>query len=214
MVDEFGVTRKRLRRWVRSCEGSAFRKLRSGDPFTGIFILETQATLLDLFIDFKACPSEAAKQKLRDELPPKLLEPLHYRGKDPAIPINTAAKKARKRCLEIIKRARQRVRWSDDRQEYFADFVVRQDLNAEIDFADAEYTWKNKCFGLECKNIVEFPEPVTQAEAYAAWANQRYSADSCANDWNQHPVLQTMSRRIDEDSRTRIRKRLKTEPVD
>ena len=56
MVDEFGVTRKRLRRWVRSCEGSAFHNLRSGESVSGIFIPEAQATLLDLFIDFKTFP--------------------------------------------------------------------------------------------------------------------------------------------------------------
>ncbi len=213
MVEHFNVTRKRLRRWLRSCEGSAFHDVQSGHRVSGIFLPENQASLIDAFIDFTAFPCEESKQHLRDQLPQKLLELQRRKPKDATIPANNDSKKARKRRLEVIKRARQRVQWSDARQEWFAEFVTKPELHFEQEDAGAEDTWKHWCFNLECKKIDEFPEPVTKAEAYAAWANNQYSWKSCARWWDQHHKYAAAPRKIDEESRTRISKRLKDGPT-
>ena len=55
----------------------------------------------------------------------------------------------------------------------------------------------------------EFPEPVTKAEAYAAWANRHYSWKSCARWWDQHHKFEAALREMDEQSRTWINTRLK-----
>ena len=144
------------------------------------------------------------RKKLREQLPRKLLEPLHWKLKDPAIPANNDAKKGRKRRREVISRARQRVQWSYDRQEWFAEFVTKPELDVEQGHAAAEETWKHWCFDLECKKIDEFREPVTKAEAYAAWANTQYSWKSCARWWGQHHKSAAAPRKMDEESRTRM----------
>ena len=83
------------------------------------------------------------------------------------------------------------------------------ELDFEQGHAAAEERWKHWCFDLECKQIHEFREPVTKAEAYAAWANIQYSWKSCARWWDQHPKSDATPREMDEESRTRIRTRLK-----
>ena len=181
--------------------------------FSGFFQAETQADLIDTFIEFKAFPDDQTKQQLQEQLPPKLLEPLHWKWKDPAIPANNDAKKACKRRLEVIKRARQRLQWSEARQEWFAEFATKNELHFKHEDSAAEYAWKHWCFDLDCKKIDEFPEPLTKAEAYAAWANKQYSWKSCARWWDQHQKSDAAPRKMDEQLRTRISTRLKAAPT-
>ena len=100
----------------------AFHNLQSRQGVSGIFELENQVSLIDAFIQFTAFPVEETKQHLREQLPQRLLEPLHYKPKDPDIPANNDAQKAHKRRREVIRRARQR-----------------------------EETWKQWCFNQNCK---------------------------------------------------------------
>ena len=116
---------------------------------------------------------------------------------------------ARKRRREVISRARQRVQWSHARKEWFAEFVTKPELDCEQGHAAAEETWKHRCFNLECKKIDEFRDPVTKAEAYAAWASRHYSWKICAQLWDQFHKSDDAPRQMDEESRTRISTRLK-----
>ena len=75
--------------------------------------------------------------------------------------------------------------------------------------AAAQLTWKNWYFSLERKRIHEFQEPMTKAEAFAAWANAGYSQNSLGPWWDQYPKSDAAPREMDEESRTQISTRLK-----
>ena len=62
--------------------------------------------------------------------------------------------------------------------------------------------WNRSLFGPQCKQISEWPEPVTQAEAYAAWINNGYSWHSCGPWWDLQPSPDDMED-LDEESRSR-----------
>ena len=51
VVEVFGVKRKRLRRWARSCEGAAMRVLEN-TQIKGIFDPEMQADMLNAYTDY------------------------------------------------------------------------------------------------------------------------------------------------------------------
>ena len=112
-----------------------------------------------------------------------------------------------------IRRARQRVQWSDAQQQWVAEFITHAELCIELKHSAVQDQWRQWCFELECRQIAEFAEPVTKAEAFAAWANQRYSWDSCAFWWNQIPKSDIRPRLMDDASRLRILTRLKADPA-
>ena len=132
--------------------------------------------------------------------------------KDANIPANNASEKARKRLAEKIQRARQRVRWSEEDGQWVAEFVTKDQVNNERkavkEEADAE--WRDWCFHLTRKEIPEFPEPVTKAEAFAVWANKNYSWGSYTRWWDQHRQSTIEPRSVDEESEKRIKAELKT----
>ena len=127
---------------------------------------------------------------------------LDSKPKGPAILGNNHPKRPRRLV-------RQRIQWSEVGQEWIADFVTKVVLELEQGEAAAEITWEQWCFDLDCKIIDEFPEPVTKAEAYAAWTNEQYSWESCARWWGHNHNFAAVARRMDEDSRSRISTRLK-----
>ncbi len=208
-VQPFDVSRKRLRRWLRSCLSATWYYLRDGNRITGIFTPEMQAAILDAVREYTNFPCDETLEKLRAQIPPTILEPPHCKPRDPNIPANNESQKAHKRILEKIQKARQRIRWSEDRDEWVAEFVTHAALHEEENAKEAEATWRDGCFDLACKEISEFPAPVTKAEVFAAWANKRYSWTDCARWWDQHRRSTVEPRKVDEESRKRIRTQLK-----
>ncbi len=169
---------------------------------------EVQATLIQAFEAFQTFTDDKAGQKLRDRLPAKLFEPSHKEFKGSAVPANNDSKKTRKRRLEHIRRARQRLQWSHTRHEWLAQFITKPELLLEQEGTAAEDTWRQWCFTLECKKIDEAYAPVTKAEAYAVWANEGYCWQSFKGWWDQLPEPFGTPRAIDNESRSRITARL------
>ena len=127
-------------------------------------------------------------------------------------PANNPARQARKRILESIKRARQRLVWCEERAEWTSTFVTRAELNLDVDAKKAEATWNEYCFDLTCKEFSGFSEPVTKAEAFATWLNQHRSWNTCVGWWNEQKPSNAEPRKVDDLSRKRMKTRLQSLP--
>ena len=207
-VKPWDVTRKRVRRWVRSCVGATLHRLDGGQAIAGIFTPEVQASILYATAEHEICQTDESLAALRAQLPQSLLEPLHWRYKDPSKPANNEAKRKRKKILEKIKDARQTVSWSNVCHEWEPVFVTRAELHEKLGGSAASEMWQSWCFQLEVKESSDFRKPCTKAEAFAAWANRGYSWASCRRYWDQLEPSMLEPRQIDDTSRSRIKARL------
>ena len=105
MVVPFHVTRKRVRRWIRSCEGAAWQGLQDGRTPNQIFTPEVQATLVEAFAEYSAFPTDETLEELRAELPRNSSSPCSGRQKiqtflriiQPSKPANEYLKALRER---------------------------------------------------------------------------------------------------------------------
>ena len=95
MVESFNVSRKKLRRYIRSCENPAFNYLQEGRQIIGLFTPEQQANAIDAFVWYKYEKSEEAKQELRTHLPHALIDPEHWRPEEDSTSNNKESKKTK-----------------------------------------------------------------------------------------------------------------------
>ena len=207
-VAPWNVTRKRVRRWVRSCAGSALRRLENGHFITGIFTPEMQANILYAIREHENCRTDESLALLRAQLPQQLLERPHRQKRKKNTPANNEAKKIRKRISEKIQSARQMVRWSNVRDEWETVFVAALELKEELGGPESVKMWDDWCFDLAVKATSDFPTPITKAEAFVAWFNSGYTWTSCRTYWDQLPHSEIEPRNIDDTSRERLKARL------
>ena len=71
--------------------------------------------------------------------------------------------------------------------------------------------WQRSCFGPQRKQISEWPEPVTQSEAYAAWINNGYSWHRCGPWWDLQPWPDLED--LDEESRSKWTRQIDEEDL-
>ena len=204
----WNVSRKVVRRWVRSCAGSALHRLEKKHSITGIFTPEMQANILYAIGEHEISRTDESLELLRAQLPQKLLEQPQKQKRKKDTPCNNDATKRRKKIKEKIQRARQMVQWSDVRGEWETVFVAKLELKEDLGDPESVIMWDDWCFDLAVKVISDFPTPITKAEAFVAWFNSGYTWTSCRTYWDQLPHSEIEPRNIDETSRERLKARL------
>ena len=96
------------------------------------------------------------------------------------------------------------------RREWTYPFVTRPELDLDENRTKAKEIWKHDCFDLTCKEFSGFSEPVTKAEAFAAWLNKGYEWNSCVKWWSQQKKPSNVEpRKVDDESRKRMKTRLR-----
>ena len=141
---------------------------------------------MEALVRANRCNDQESRENCLAQLPVAVRRP-QSRNIEKNRPANSAAKQQKKRIAESLKKALQTVLWSSVTNKYEAQFVVRKDLDASMDHRAAEDAWKNWCFCLAVKEVQGMPEPVTQAEALAAWKNQGYSWQGSLQWWSSIP---------------------------
>ena len=157
----------------------------------------------------KGAERDEALQELQTHLPHVLVDPEYRRPEEASTSNHNKSEQNRKRVKEKIKGARQILFWSDSQNKWIYEFATQAELLLDHTCSEARKHWRNCCFDLTCKKIDEFPEPVTKAEAFAAWANRYYSWKDCEIWWNQWTQAEMEPRKVDEESQERMKRRLK-----
>ena len=218
MTAKFGVSYKRTRRWLRSCESPVKTNLKNSRHVTGVFTAEIQAGLLMANELHNENPNDKTLAILRKQLPQSLLQPVRWKPRRAPNSIadelkGNKDKQKRHEALQgkhqnkdRLKKARQTVTWCDDEGEWICQWVTHQEVTSWGSPQDVEKVWKDWCWDRRCKQIDGSLEPLTQAEAFAAWLNQGYSWDSCKTHWDSYAYSRDIpDRQVDDGSKKRLR---------
>ena len=102
------------------------------------------------------------------------------------------------------------VRWSDAFRVWEPAFVTRAELDAKMGDRAANHVWATERYSFAVKASGRWGmAPFTQAEAFAAWFNRRFSWDYCQRFWDELPFTGMDPRKIDDASRDQLKQRLK-----
>ncbi len=205
----FKISRSRVKRYVRSCEGAALR-LEGDKEISGIFAPETQANILEALQWHRYINNDTSLEELRNKIPSVLFEKAH--GKMPEAgeqkSNNNNAKRKRKTISESLQKARQIVKWNVEVDCWREEWVTKKQLVADFGEEKAEKMWLMWCFTGERKFISAFQEPVSHAQALAIWLNIGLSWEDSLVRWQQHPESSLSEQLVDDISRKRIRETL------
>ena len=206
----FGVCRRKVYRYLYSCESVACRNLKRNDSISGIFLPETHADILAALMKHTYHKTDCTLQALRDTLPESLVKAREPKpGKPKAKPDKTGPSNKRKILREYIAKARQLlVRDEEDQEKYIVAWVTKRELVEDHGQEEAEKTWKTILCSTEKKVLAEFGNPTTQAYAFASWRNKGIPLANCYERWRSIPKSSLPAERIDEASRVRVRAKL------